>query len=547
MDKILYSKPIRIGFCIAGMLFGILAISSRLLWRDSLESWLALLVPDKKAISLYLMLPTYLGIEMIFISSFILAYILNRRRLDYVFSKNYYRILLFLCGFFSLLALLISVNRSFDPDEFEHVHSTWYIVGGYIPYTDFFQNHNPLLWYSLSPFLLLFGYTVHSVLMLRILMFFLTSAIVYSTYRLSRKINGSKEVGLFSGILLLSAVMFVGRSIEIRPDVPQVFFGIVSVYALITYFKVGKLKYIIFSALSASLSFIFLQKTVFLLMAYALIFIYKFLKGKISFGPMVYFVICFSLPLSFFLAYLLLISGSLNNYFITNFTINITHSGNSFSPFAHLMAGIVLNGLFWLLSLLSLAYTFLSKRMNEEAKTVAFIASVLLASLFIVKHPYEQYFMQAIPLLCVVVGGAFDSLRRRYNANEMQSLIVILVVIAAPLLWLLHLGLHNTNNVQLDKANYVIQNSEEGDFVYDGSNQFNLYRHDLHYFWCTLGNLSAFNRLTNDKYGDYDICSLIESKKPTFISDYGLPMKECGLDNVYAKTRFDGLYVRREK
>jgi len=105
----------------------------------------------------------------------------------------------------------------------------------------------------------------------------------------------------------------------------------------------------------------------------------------------------------------------------------------------------------------------------------------------------------------------------------------------------------NTNHAQLEKANYVIRNSGEGELVYDGSNQFNLYRHDLHFFWYDYEKLSVFNRLTNDKYADYDICTLIRSKKPAFISDYRVNMKRCGLDDVYTKTRFDGLYVKKEK
>ncbi len=536
-------KTTEIGFCIGGMVLGILAVCVHLLRVESLTSLIAFLAPDNNFDSSYLPLVGYFGVEMIILSSLYLAYVFKKRQMDHLVSRNYNRILLFLCGVLSLLALAISLNRAFGPDEFEHVHSAWYVAEGYRPYTDFFQHHNPLLWYVLAPFLRVFGYTVRSVLMFRILMFLLTIGTVYWTYRLSKKLSASAEVGLLSAILLLSVVMFVGRSIEIRPDVPQVFFGMVSVYALIGHFRSGKLKDLVTSALAASVSFIFLQKTVFLLAAYALIFAFRFLKGKMSLRPIIYFAIFFSLPVSLFFAAILM-SGSSGSYLVTNMALNTDPSLASFSPFVHVKAALVLNGVFWIFALLSLAYTLLSSRLSEELKTVAFIASVLLLSIFVVKHPYEQYFMQAIPLLCVLVGGSFGSLRSRDTLNEAQSLTVILVVIAVPLLWLSHLGLHNTNDMQLDKANYVIRNSGKDDYIYDGSNQFNLYRHDLHYFWYNFEKLPVYNRLTNGKYADYDICTLIRSKRPAFISDYRVDVKKCGLDEVYAKTRFDGLYVR---
>ena len=39
-------------------------------------------------------------------------------------------------------------------DNVEHLHSTWLISQGKIPYKDFFQHHNPLLWFVFSPLLI---------------------------------------------------------------------------------------------------------------------------------------------------------------------------------------------------------------------------------------------------------------------------------------------------------------------------------------------------------------------------------------------------------
>jgi len=41
--------------------------------------------------------------------------------------------------------------RWFNPDEFEHVHVSWCIANGMVPYRDFFEHHTPWLWYLLAP------------------------------------------------------------------------------------------------------------------------------------------------------------------------------------------------------------------------------------------------------------------------------------------------------------------------------------------------------------------------------------------------------------
>ena len=36
-------------------------------------------------------------------------------------------------------------------DNVEHIHATWLVAYGEVPYRDFFQHHNPLMWYLFAP------------------------------------------------------------------------------------------------------------------------------------------------------------------------------------------------------------------------------------------------------------------------------------------------------------------------------------------------------------------------------------------------------------
>jgi hypothetical protein len=60
------------------------------------------------------------------------------------------------------------------------------------------------------------------------------------------------------------------------------------------------------------------------------------------------------------------------------------------------------------------------------------------------------------------------------------------------------------------------------------------------------GALADYNRLSRNRFGDYDICRSIRERRPKFISTVALDWKECGLGDSYAPTPFVGLLLRRD-
>jgi hypothetical protein len=103
-----------------------------------------------------------------------------------------------------------------------------------------------------------------------------------------------------------------------------------------------------------------------------------------------------------------------------------------------------------------------------------------------------------------------------------------------------------SNQSQKRKIQYVLENTIDSDYVYDGDIQFNLFRKDLHYFWYSIRNqgLKTYNKITHGKFVDYDACRLIKSKKPRFISDFQLDLEGCGLAKMYKPTVFKHLFER---
>ena len=42
-------------------------------------------------------------------------------------------------------------TQPMNPDELEHLHATYLLLEGRIPYRDFWQNHTPTLWFLFAP------------------------------------------------------------------------------------------------------------------------------------------------------------------------------------------------------------------------------------------------------------------------------------------------------------------------------------------------------------------------------------------------------------
>jgi 4-amino-4-deoxy-L-arabinose transferase-like glycosyltransferase len=119
------------------------------------------------------------------------------------------------------------------------LHAAWSYHQGLLPYRDFFEHHMPGIYYLLSA--VMRGYDIpHNLNDAIAVMFaartmswlFAGVALVF-TFLLGTRYGG-KSVGWLSTAFLSLSVVFVGRSLEIRPDVPATAFWVISQWALVT-------------------------------------------------------------------------------------------------------------------------------------------------------------------------------------------------------------------------------------------------------------------------------------------------------------------------
>jgi 4-amino-4-deoxy-L-arabinose transferase-like glycosyltransferase len=139
-------------------------------------------------------------------------------------------------SYFARLSLLRT--RTFDTDELEHLHAAWSYHQGLLPFRDFFEHHMPGIYYLLAA--LMRGYDIaHHVgdaiavlFVARTVMWVIAGTAIAFTFMLGTRYGG-KDVGWLSTAFLSLSVVFVGRTLEIRPDVPATAFWVVSQWALV--------------------------------------------------------------------------------------------------------------------------------------------------------------------------------------------------------------------------------------------------------------------------------------------------------------------------
>jgi 4-amino-4-deoxy-L-arabinose transferase-like glycosyltransferase len=449
---------------------------------------------------------------------------------------------------FAALALALSVFRFLDADEMEHLHSTWHVLNGALPYVDFFEHHHALLWYALAPLLALTGQSAGAVIVFRLVFFALTIAIALATYRLALECGPSKAVARLSVVLLLSMTTFVYVAIEIRPDVPQVLFGVLSALYFVRALRTHARRDAVVSGAAAALAFLFLQKAVLLLAFYPIVAAARGIRRDLAWRLGSSFAGAFvaaCVPAAIFLA----ATGSFDDYLGTNWFLN-AHVGAGRAPVSVLDPVIVRdfarNAVFWGLSAAT-AVAAARRRLESDYAVPAWLGLGLVALIFALNRVVDRYLVAAIPFLAVAAAAWLAPLLERKRIRGLRLAAVLAVACLVPAV-AMGRSVFRSNRGQLAKIQFVLDRSQAGDPMCDELRDFNLFRPDMHYFWFMTGPaVHLYGPNAARRFPDYDACRLIATVKPLFVSDRSGRLARCGLAGRYRPTPFLHLAERIEK
>lgn len=185
------------------------------------------------------------------------------------------------------MAWTIWFTETGNGDNVEHIHATWLIAVGKIPYKDFFQHHNPLLWYMFSPFIKLIP---NSLMMLDIAHAIGVIAGVltfFTVYRICIRFFASPLASLCSLLVLCPPYYYV-FCFNYNPDTFMALSLAIGLYCLLLYWDKKKLYALCVAFFMFFISFLFTQKVLTTLAMWGVIFLYMCRKQKTPVNHVVY-------------------------------------------------------------------------------------------------------------------------------------------------------------------------------------------------------------------------------------------------------------------
>ena len=205
-------------------------------------------------------------------------------------------------------------------DNIEHLNTSWLIWQGYIPYKDFFQHHNPLLWYIFSPLvaLLINNFNIFAI-------FNIISIVAYIGIIFAQgvilKLNKSNGLSiLFSFAIFISSYSIL-LATDYRPDTFMYLFVFLGMFLQFKYREKHQIQSLVISFLFYFISFMFTQKAIFCFLVPGCAILYDIVKKQ---APIIHIAYALVLPILLFLLFFsyLYYNDALAIYFKSNFYFN---------------------------------------------------------------------------------------------------------------------------------------------------------------------------------------------------------------------------------
>lgn len=442
------------------------------------------------------------------------------------------------------LLFFMSLNRFFDHDEFEAMHTTWKMFMGQDIYKDFIQHHHPFTYYTLLPLYALFGGTTDVLLAARVFIFFNLAATLALVYFIAWEVYRKHLIAALGTLFLSLTALFTAKAIEIRPDVPQALLGLLGVYLVVRFFRTRARWLLVVSGLAFGVSILYLQKGIVFAGLVGLVLLGRWLFGRdIKFAEGLIFagsVVAGVLPYVLYL----LISGELQTFIFWNFTYNTLYYQLRGWEAGKLITNV--NNLYNENSLILLffAVTAVLLRKKRLEWELLFLAAGVFGFTLLSGRQNPQYYLLIFPFVAILAARGFTE---ALGGRGRIAALTLLFVAFMPLVNQVRNAVIYTNAPQLQKIQYVLDLTNENDYVYDGNIMFNLFRRDVDFIWFMAGEpYKAAETLAILKDYDYNVYRAIATYQPKVISSFGIDnMNDPRIAEHYVQSpEYNDLFIR---
>lgn len=453
--------------------------------------------------------------------------------LQYIY-KNFppFFFFVYLIAGFVFCQYVIWHTNSLGGDTLEHIHSSWLIYAGFLPYKDFFQHHNPLLWYVFSPLVGLHakGVDDNIVTSLVVATAVLTSFVNYFyLYLITSRFISTKFSGLVAAAISLTPYIVLSI-IHFRPDNFMFAAFFAGLYYYFCYLKDKKLWQLSLAFLLFWVSFMFLQKIVFTLILIGLVTLFFIYVKKIRLSDTLYALLLPETLSLLFVAYLYQ-NDILSVWYHSNFTFNLhipelfdeRRIGTFWPELKLLMGGAVLSMVFCL------------KGSNLYFKILILIFVSELCQRLFYFSAFAYYFCLLV-YISAILSAVF--LEEKIFKKHFVAIYILILALAycmyKPAIYEGNIG-ERVGRFYEPLNKKIVRFSTPCDYILNGDGTiYNLYNRDPHYYWNLLGQTDVIGAKTGI-YPLMDINRIIEIYKPLIISAtpfYDKYAREHGFDVI---------------
>ena len=448
------------------------------------------------------------------------------------------------------LHLAMSLNRYFDHDEFEALHSSWLLWIGDRPYVDFIQHHHLLIHYLLTPLFSLFGADNDVIVAARVLNYVGLLLMGYLTYHLALELGSDKLTGLAAATFLPLWILYGVKAVELRPDVPMNVFTLLGLVLVTRHARLRDHYSLPLAGVAFAVALAFLQKAAIpILLVGAILLVRLFIKD-LKLAGLGAIILAGTLALLPFALGVYLTSG-FELYWLYNYTYNNVYYDlrgiETFKLTSNIRYAVVINTPLALL----LPFAFL-KPSRRHFELLFYAAGVLGFAVLTGRHNM-QYYMLAFPVVSVFAAlGLRELFRRRVRFASATALLLLVPGVVRPLINYAYAATYS-GAPRLAKIDYVNQVARPDARVYDGNILFNVFRRDVDFLWyMVVPPYKAPETMAIIADYDYDVYARIEERRPDIIQVYN-PNKDnlayldaeqpVIRDNYLPSQAYDGLYL----
>lgn len=384
---------------------------------------------------------------------------------------------------------------SYNHDEIEHLHASWLISNGELPFRDFLEQHHPTLWFLAAPVVVRFESVQHLIFAARVFDAVCLVGVLWLVQRLLRRLY-PEVLWQFPTLLLLSSFMFVRSTLEFRPDALMNVVLYAGFLHWIAFLQGGRFWRAILSGVFFGCAVAVLQKAIVVLGLVGLSGL--FLLGarlwtrkpvkRLLLGGTSLLAAAAIAPAALFLA--MRSFGIFNEFWFWNYPFNRffylqAHLPQHFSAARAIGLSILLSPVLWMVAAIGAGLCVrdlifgdrLSTR-NECRLTMLWVAAGYLGLLCLNRFPLDQYFIVLLPLLALLAADAFRSLRERPQLVLFERATLCMPVVLVALL-----VVYPSNGEQRSVQAFVLgrTTADQSIFVPPAFNP--IFRRDAAYFW----------------------------------------------------------------